>query len=272
LFLENCVKRKEEGKMKAVILSVILSLGMSCTAWAQMTTATCDEQPKIKVSGDAVVNVKPDRIVVVFGVETYEKTIMEAKNKSSGIMKKAIAVAKECGVPAKDIQTDTLSIEPIYKPLYKEDEDARKKIVEYVVRNTFAVTLSEPAKVEELVTRELEAGVNYLHDIDFQTSALKGYREQARELALKAAKEKAQKMAAALGQTVGQAIEVHEDYSGSPWSYYSGWRGWGSNRQQAMSQNITQNIRGTSPEISDSIALGKLSIRSSVSVVFELRK
>jgi uncharacterized protein YggE len=258
--------------MKTIILSVILSSLVTCTAWAHMTTATRDEQPRIKVSGEAVVNVKPDKIVVVFGVETYEKTIMDAKNKSSGIMKKAIAVARECGVQGKDIQTDTLSIEPMYKPVYKEDEDARKKIVEYVVRNTFIVTLSDPAKVEELVTKELEAGVNYIHDIDFQTSALKAYREQARELALKAAKEKAHKMAAALGQTVGQAIEVQEDYSGSPWSYYSSWRWWGGGRQQAMSQNVTQNIRGSSPEVSDSIALGKLSIRSSVSVVFELGK
>lgn len=258
--------------MKIVILSLILFLCMTCAAWAHMTTAPCEEQPKIKVSGEAVVNVKPDRIVIVFGLETYEKTIMDAKNKSRAIMKKAIVVARECGVQRKDVQTDSLSIEPIYKPVYKEDEDARKKVIEYVVRNTLVVTLSEPAKVEELVTKELEAGVNYVHDIDFQTSALKAYREQARELALKAAKEKALKMAAALGQTIGLAIEVHEDYSASPLSYYSGWRWWGGGRRQAMSQNITQNIRGTSPEISDSIAFGKLSIRSSVSVVFELKK
>lgn len=258
--------------MKTIILSVVLFLGMTCAAWAHMTTGPCEEQPKIKVSGEAVVNVKPDRIVIVFGVETYEKTIMDAKNKSSAIMKKAIAVARECGVQGKDIQTDTLSIEPIYKPVYKEDEDARKKIIEYVVRNTLVVTLSEPAKVEELVTKELEAGVNYVHDIDFQTSALKAYREQARELALKAAKEKAQKMASALGQAIGQAIEVHEEYAGSPWSYYSNWRGVSSGRLPAMSQNVSQSVRAGSGEVYDSIALGKLSIRSNVSVVFELKK
>jgi uncharacterized protein YggE len=237
-----------------------------------MTTAACEEKPKIKVSGDAVVNVKPDKIVVVFGIETYEKSIMEAKNKSGGIMKRAIAIAKDCGVQGKDIQTDTLSVEPMYKPVSKEDQDFRKKIVEYVVRNTFVVTLSEPAKVEELVTRELEAGVNYLHDIDFQTSALKAYREQARELALKAAREKAEKMAAALGQTVGPAIEVHEDAVGTPWSYYSSRRWWSGGLPMAMSQNVSQNFRGTSPEVYDTIALGKLSIRSSVSVVFELKR
>jgi uncharacterized protein YggE len=259
------------GAMKAIILSIIFSTALACPAWAHMT-GTIDERPRISVSGDAVVTVKPDKIVVVFGLETYEKTIMEAKNKSGDIMKKAIAIAKDCGVQGKDIQTDTLSVEPIYKPVSKEGDDFRKKVVEYVVRNTFIVTLSDPAKVEELVTRELEAGVNYLHDIDFQTSSLKAYREQARELALKAAKEKAQKMAAALGQTVGSAIEVHEDSAGTPWSYYSSRRWWGGGLPQAMSQNVSQNYRGTSPEVYDTIALGKLSIRSSVSVVFELKK
>jgi hypothetical protein len=262
---------QEGGAMKAIILSIIFSTALTCPVWAHMTS-TFDERPRITVSGDAVVNVKPDKIAVVFGLETYEKTIMEAKNKSGGIMKKAIAIARECGVPRKDIQTDTLSVEPMYKPVSKEDDDFRKKVVEYVVRNTFVVTLTDPAKVEELVTRELEAGVNYVHDIDFQTSALKAYREQARELALKAAKEKAEKMAAVLGQTVGPAIEVHEDSVGTPWSYYSSWRWWGGGRRMAMSQNVSQNLSGSSSETSDSIALGKLSIRSTVSVVFELKK
>ena len=69
-------------------------------------------------------------------------------------------------------------------------------------------------------------GVNYIHGIDFQTTEFKKYREQARELALKAAKEKADKMAAVLGQSVGAPIQINESYSGSPWWYWSSWSGW----------------------------------------------
>jgi len=141
------------------------------------------------------------------------------------------------------------------------------------VRNTFVVTLAETGKVEGLVTKVLQAGVNYIHGIDFQSIEFKKYREQARELALKAAKEKAEKMAAVLNQSVGAPIQINENYSGSPWWYYSSWSGWGYGRSHGMSQNVIQNVQGGgSGEISETIALGKISIRANVGVTFELKK
>jgi uncharacterized protein YggE len=135
------------------------------------------------------------------------------------------------------------------------------------------VTLAETAKVEELVTKVLQSGVNYIHGIDFQTTEFKKYREQARELALKAAKEKADRMAAVLGQSIGAPLQINENYGGSPWGYYySSWSGWGYGRAQGMTQNVVQNVAGGSGEISDTIALGKISIRANVAVTFELKK
>jgi hypothetical protein len=115
------------------------------------------------------------------------------------------------------------------------------------------------------------AGVNYIHGIDFQTTEFKKYREQARELALIAAKEKAEKMSAVLGNSIGAPIQINENYGGSPWWYYSGWSGWGG-RSHGMSQYNVQVDRGGSGEITDTIALGKLTIKANVSVTFELKK
>ncbi len=67
--------------------------------------------------------------------------------------------------------------------------------------------------MEELVTKVLQAGVNYVHGIDFQTTEFKKYREQARNLALRAAKEKAEMMAGVLGQSAGAPIQINEDFS-----------------------------------------------------------
>jgi uncharacterized protein YggE len=39
-----------------------------------------------------------------------------------------------------------------------------------------------------------------------------------------------------------------------------------------MSQNVVQNVQGGSSEISETISLGKISIRAAVTVTFELRK
>jgi uncharacterized protein YggE len=133
-----------------------------------------------------------------------------------------------------------------------------------------AVTLTDSGKVEGLITKALQAGVNYIFGVDFETTEFKKYREQARELALKAAKEKAEKMAGALSLSIGNPIQITENYSGVPF-YYSSWSGFNYARGMAMTQNIAQNVSGQSAETSDTIALGKISIRANVSVVFELK-
>ena len=252
--------------MRTGAITAVLMVMAVAPCWAQQSQLY-DDRPKITVSGEAVVNVKPDKIVVSLGIETSDTLIMAAKQKNNEILTKTLAVMNESGIPEKDIQTDHLSIEPRYRSDYRKEE-----FIGYFVRNTLVVTLAETGKVEELITKVLQAGVNYIHGIDFQTTEFKKYREQARDLALRAAKEKAEKMSAVLGQSVGDPIQISENYSGSPWWYWSNWSGWGYGRSQGMSQNVIQNVQGGSGEMSDTIALGKISIRANVSVIFELNK
>ncbi|HOM16637.1 MAG TPA: SIMPL domain-containing protein [Thermoguttaceae bacterium] len=237
---------------------------LACPAWGQ-PASTNPEPPKITVQGEAVVYVKPDKILLSFGVETWDKQdILAAKQKNTEIFQKALAVLKQMGVPDKDIQTDYLSVEPRYRDGYRREE-----FLGYFVRNTFVVTLRDPEKVEELITRMLQAGVHYIHGVDFQTTEFKKYREQARMLALQAAKEKAEKMAAVLGQTIGPPLQIQEGHS--PW-YYSGWSGWGFSRAQTMAQNVLQEIPAEPAEPSETIALGKIAIRANVSITFQLKR
>lgn len=227
-------------------------------------TRSYDDRPKITVTGDASVKVQPDRIAISFGIETWNADIEAAKKSNAEIHKKAVAAIKECGVPQKEIQTEHLSIEPRYKNGYTKED-----FIGYFVRNTLMVTLNDASKVEELVTKVLQAGVTHLHGIDFQTTELKKHREQARDLALRAALEKAQKMAAVLGQTVGRPIQINENSTG--WWYHSSWSGWGYGRSAGMSQNVAQNVPAAA-ESSDTISLGKISVQANVTVTFELKQ
>lgn len=251
--------------MKQPLLHVALLLFLAGAACSQQNQSA-PESPRISVNGEAVVNVAPDKIVIRFGIETWDVDILAAKSKNNAIHLRAMAVFKDCGVPEKEIQTDHLSIEPRWR-----SESRREDFIGFFVRNTLVVTLADPAKVEEVVTRALQAGVNYIHGIDFQTTEFKKYREQARDMALKAAKEKAGKMAAALGMSVGDPVQIG-DYGGSPWGYWSGWSGWGSGSYSGMSQNVSQNISGGQGELPETVALGKIAIRANVSVTFEMRK
>ena len=79
-------------------------------------------------------------------------------------------------------------------------------------------------------------------------------------------------MAGTLGQSIGDPIQINEGYGGSNWWYYSSWNGWGyGGRSNLMSQNVMQNIESGTGEISETIALGKISIKANVNVTFELK-
>jgi uncharacterized protein len=249
--------------MKTTLAALLLATFVSLSAMAQN-----NNQHRINVTGDATVNVAPDRIIVTFGVDTRDLNLTVAKQQNDTIVKIFLAAIKGLGVADKDIQTDQISIDQ----RFESNGRGGQVLAGYTVRNMFAVTLIDASKVEGLISRALDSGVNYLLGVDFQTTELKKYREQARELAVRAAREKAEKMAATLGQKVGAPFQISEDsrYSGS--SYYSSWSraAWGDPRTTGggVSQTVLQVSGG---EASDTVALGKVGIRASVNVTFELK-
>jgi hypothetical protein len=251
-----------------MLATLLCSCAPARTAQSGMP-ATYDDRHRISVTGEAVVNVAPDRILVTLGVDTRDKDLLIAKQQNDAIVKIALAAVKKLGVPDRDIQTDQVSI----NQRFVGGRSGEQVLDGYTVRNMFVVTLNDPAKVEVLISKALDAGVNYLLDVDFQTSELKKYREQARELAIKAAREKADKMAAMLGQTVGNPIQITEDQRYATPSYYSSWSGAGWGNRLSGSAGPSQNVSQVSAgEAADTLALGKVSIRASVSVIFELTR
>ena len=62
------------------------------------------------------------------------------------------------------------------------------------------------------------------------------------------------------------------EYSGSSARYWSNWAGWGFSRSAMSASNVQMQVdTGSSGEIGDTVALGKVSIRANVSVTFELK-
>ena len=247
--------------MKRFIIQSMLLVVTTLFFFSTMAFADDDPERTISVTGEAVVKVEPDMVIVTFGVETYHNDIVAAKEQNQAIVQKAFAAIRELGIEENAIQTDHISIEP----RYKDSSYERGSISGYFVRNTVAVTLKEPKTLEELLTNLLQTGITSVHSVNFQVSDLKPHREQARELALLAAKEKAEKMTAVLGQKLGRPTQIVENQN---YWWVNGWGG----RYSSMSQNVVQNASpaGGEGEEADSVALGKISVRANVSVTFEL--
>jgi hypothetical protein len=131
------------------------------------------------------------------------------------------------------------------------------------------MTLRDLSRFEDLLSQALTAGVNYVQGIEFRTTELRKHRDEARALAIQAAREKATALAGELGQDVGEPQTIQEDQSGW-WSGYSAW--WGSRWGGTMSQNVIQEMGGTGWTGGSSVAPGQIDVTARVTVSFELTK
>lgn len=64
--------------MKTTAIALLFVVASSLSARAEQGRSF-DDRPKISVSGEAVVEVKPDKIVILFGIQTNDKDITIAK-------------------------------------------------------------------------------------------------------------------------------------------------------------------------------------------------
>jgi uncharacterized protein YggE len=230
----------------------------------EVVEAACDTGRSIQVSGTAVVNVMPDRVLIQLGIQSNGRTpqIVEAAN--SATINKIIRAVKKQGVDEKDIVTDLYVIQPIY-----DDYDSLH-IDGYRIHNIVAITLRDISKVNKVISVSLGAGANQVVDTEFYLSNLRKYRDQARDLAIKAAQEKAQDLTSAAGAELGCVMSINEN----TWSHYYG--GWYGRQQNMWTQNVVQNTTpagGDSGALTDlgPVNLGQISVRAEVSASFSLK-
>ena len=101
----------------------------------------------------------------------------------------------------------------------------------------------------------LAAGANRFDRVQFHSSAVREKRAEARVLAIEAARDKAKAMAAALGQTLGAPLRV-EEVALDPW------------RPPTMNNFSLTN--DSTPQISETVASGRIKIAANVAVTFSL--
>ncbi len=222
---------------------------------------------RLSVTGDAEIKVAPDRVVISVGVESRNPSLPLAKSRNDQAIAAILkATAAESVAPA-DVQTDFIEINPVYQERSAAESREGYLIDHYRIHKTIAITLRDVSRFEPLLSAVLTAGANRVYGVDFQTSELRKYRDQARELAVKAAIEKATAMAAAAG------LKVSKPESISAYNYGGG-SAYGRMANRGMMQNISQNVVSGEPgggdEVSGTMAPGRISVRASVSLTFRL--
>ena len=251
---------------KSVLLAAVLLIGVLACANAPSLRADhraappLSERP-ITTTGDAEIKVAPDEVIVILGVETWDKNMQVAKKQNDERIKRITALTKDFGIDSKHVHTDQINVEPRYRTGAYTDAD----FIGFFVRKTIVITLKDVSKFEDVFTGALAAGATHVQGVQFRTTELRKYRDQARALAIQAAKEKASALAGELGHRIGEPKSIQENSSG--WLSWYGSR-WGG----AMTQNVIQNVGGNSAFGDEgTFAPGQISVSARVTVTFDLQ-
>lgn len=119
-------------------------------------------------------------------------------------------------------------------------------------------------QIQAVYDAVVAAGANSIAGPIYQTSELRKYRDQARAMALKAAKEKATAMAKELGVAIGDVRTIREERS---------YMAWGANAFANAQAQVQTPADGVAAEDGDnSTPLGQMAISANVEVVFDLVK
>lgn len=207
----------------------------------------------ITVGGSAEILTAPDRFEISVGFEVQTTDLDDARDESKTRAAALLAVAERHGLAACDVQTHQLSLQPRYDNNYGE----HRKLIGYEAQRSLTLTLHDIEEVEAVLFELVAAGANRVDRVEFKTSAVAEKRAEARVMATLAAREKAEAMAAALGQTLGEPLRIEE--GGEP-SWHA----------QPLAANYMYNNE-TAAQISETVAAGKIQVRAAVSVVFKLQ-
>lgn len=164
--------------------------------------------PRIVVTGEGEMAVRPDLAIVSLGVMREAKSAREALDANNAAMARVIAAMKETGIAERDLQTAGLQIMPRYTYTNKPDGTQQAELVGYEVTNTLSVRIRDLAKTGEILDQAVTLGINLGGGISFTNDNPAAALQEARRRAVADAMAKAHTLGEAAGVALGRIIEI----------------------------------------------------------------
>ncbi len=255
----------------ALVLSTVPSLALLTTVLTTVATSQAMNRPSlsssssssptttaaprtITVSGEAVMNVVPDVARFTLLIEEVAVDRAAASAAVDASLQRVLAGLTKNGVAAADIQTQAAVFQPDYatdrfgQPLYL-------KVLSWRVQRSVIVCTHDLATLGALQKAAFDAGARTNGDITFDTTKITALRADVRQLAARAAREKARALVEELGGTLGLPRAIDEQQQG--------WSG------PVTYKNAVEN-RSEGAAIATDFAAGKLSLTATVNVTFDI--
>ncbi len=159
------------------------------------------------VTGEGKVTVVPDTGIVDVGIISQKPTVKAAQTEVNTVINKISENLKGLGIKEKDIKTTNYSVNPQY-----DYTSPQNKIVAYSVNTSLLITIRELDKINDVIDIATKNGANTVGDVQLivENSKRKELENDARNLAIKEAKAKAESLSKMSGMTLGKIVNIQE--------------------------------------------------------------
>jgi len=231
------------------VLATVALAGLVCPAVAQDLAAG---SRSITVTGQGEAAGAPDQATVTAGVQTLAATAEESAQQNQAVIARIMQALWDEDVEEQDIQTSDYSIWP------QQQQDPGRSgevtIVGYRVSNTVRITVDDIDRLGDILGAVTKAGANTIHGISFGVADSAALEAQAREAAMKDARNKAASLAELAGVELGSVLRITMSSSGG----YP---------MPVTSRYASMAAMESGPDIS----AGQLSVSVQVEVSYEIR-
>ncbi|QJB34778.1 SIMPL domain-containing protein [Chitinophaga oryzae] len=236
--------------MKKVML-LAAGLFFALSTFAQQ--ADNKQVKKIEVNGSAEIEITPDELNLDISLKEYLKG--KTKVDITTLEKQLVKAIADAGLPK-----EVLTIENVNG--FNNEYFLRKKKdpVEFMARKQYRLKLTKLDKINDILGAVDAEGIESTRISSYTSSKMDQYRKEAKIKAIKAAKEKAEYMLAAIGNSIDNVIEVQEINTDNYADY----------RPQIMANAMYKSadaVGGGAPEID----FKTIKVRAEVRTVFSIK-
>ena len=159
--------------------------------------------PTINVSGEGKIKITPDQVAISISVETKGANAIDVKKENDTKIDAVLKYIKSKNIAKEDYQTQRVSLYPNY--------DYEKKKTSYIATQTVIILLKDLNKYDVLMDGLVDLGINRIDNVEFKSSKIDQLQSDARKLAIKDAKAKAEDFVSVLNQKVGKALTISDN-------------------------------------------------------------
>ncbi len=225
-----------------------------------ITSAAHAETPQprlITVTGEGEVMAVPDEVQLNLQVETFDPVLSKAKKANDDAVKGTLDIVKKYKVDPKDFKTDYFTVRNEERYFMDNQTGQQRSKKGFFVTKNVTILLRDVTKFEAIYSEALEAGVNNITGVEFRSSQAKKFRDEARLLAVRAAKDKAAAIAKELGAEILRPYQINENVQPESWPRPM--------MVMAMAKSADSSANN------ETVALGQVKIASSINASFELK-